>query len=84
MGIFQVELYNGEDPVDSGELTTEDLTMEQAVYGVNAAFDKGIADRSAIYVTSEEGELLGIVARSKGEFDVKDVAVEINQMLQGE
>lgn len=83
MGDFQIELYKGDDPIDT-ELTRDDaLTVDQAVYGTKLAFDKGEADKVAIYV-NRDGELLSIITKSKGEFDVKEVAVEINQLLNGE
>lgn len=86
MGKFQVELYKGNDelPTDSELAQEGDLDLNQAVYGVQLAFDKGEADKAAIYVESDEGELLSIITKSKGEFDVKEVAVEINQLLNGE
>lgn len=86
MGKFQVELYKGNDelPIDSELASEGDLDINQAVYGVKLAFDKGEADKAAIFVESDDDELLGIVTKSKGEFDVKEVAVEINQILQGE
>jgi hypothetical protein len=83
MGNYQVELYKGEDPL-SNELTRDDnLNIDQAVYGVQLAFDKGEADKAAIFV-ERDGELLSIITKSKGEFDVKEVAVEINQLINGE
>lgn len=80
---YQVELYVGDDSVTTPLTMEDELDINSAVYGVQLAFEKGEADKAAIYVMRDD-ELLEIITKSKGEFDVKEVAVQINQLINGE
>lgn len=74
---IQVELYKGDEPVTTQLTTEDDLTQEQALYGTQLAFDKGEADKVALYI-SRDDELVTILTFKKDAFDVKDASVEIN------
>lgn len=84
MGKYQVELYKGDEPITTSLTMEDELSIDQAVYRTQLAFDSGEADKVAIFVEGDDTELLGIITKSKHEFDVKEVAVEINQMVSGE
>lgn len=84
MSSVQVELYKGDEEVSDPLTIDNDLNVTQAVMGTQLVFDKDQADKVTLYVTSDDGDLLGIITKSKGEFDTKEVAVEVNQLLNGE
>lgn len=77
---IQVELFKGDDPIDLPEDYSGD-NYDGAVYGVVLAFEKGQADK-VVYYIEKNGELVDIITKSKDQFDVKEQAVEFNQLME--
>lgn len=76
----EVELFRGNHPIDLPEECDGDH-YTSVVYGTQLQFDKGKADKAIFYI-ARDGNLLDIITRTRDEFDIKDIAVCIEDIKQ--
>jgi hypothetical protein len=82
MGRYTVEteLFKGEDAIGFPDDCDGDH-YDSAVFGTQLAFDSGRADK-AVYYIAKDGELLDIITTTSGTFDLKEVAVSIENIKE--